>query len=244
MKSVNYLLVLVVAIAVVIASWLLSNALINRNKNDNTITVTGLGEKEFESDLIVWNGSFSRKNMVLGEAYASLNQDKEKVRQYLLSKGVRTDEIVFSAVALLKDIQTNYVDGRVAGTLFNGYILTQNVTIQSKDVNKVESISREVTELINSGVEFNSDPPQYYYTKLADLKQEMVGAASSDGRLRALRIADSAKANLGGLKKAAMGVFQITAPNSNEDYSWGGSFNTSSKKKKASITVKMEYGIR
>jgi hypothetical protein len=40
-----------------------------------------------------------------------------------------------------------------------------------------------------------------------------------------------------------MGGFQITAENSSEDYSWGGSFNISSKKKKASITIKLRYDI-
>jgi len=40
-----------------------------------------------------------------------------------------------------------------------------------------------------------------------------------------------------------MGVIQITAKNSAEDYSWGGSFNTSSKLKTASITIRLEYEI-
>jgi hypothetical protein len=48
-------------------------------------------------------------------------------------------------------------------------------------------------------------------------------------------------AGVGRLKKADMGVFQIVAQNSSEDYSWGGSFNTASKRKTATITVKLEY---
>jgi hypothetical protein len=38
-----------------------------------------------------------------------------------------------------------------------------------------------------------------------------------------------------------MGVFQIVAQNSSEEYSWGGSFNTTSKRKTATITVKLDY---
>ncbi|MFN5427612.1 MAG: SIMPL domain-containing protein, partial [Bacteroidota bacterium] len=45
------------------------------------------------------------------------------------------------------------------------------------------------------------------------------------------------------LKNANQGIFQIVAQNSNEDYSWGGSFNTSSKKKTATITMKLDYEI-
>ena len=40
-----------------------------------------------------------------------------------------------------------------------------------------------------------------------------------------------------------MGVFQITGQNSNEDYSYGGAFNTSSRTKTASITIKIDYGV-
>lgn len=108
-------------------------------------------------------------------------------------------------------------------------------------MNKVENISREVSELINSGIEFSSDPPQYYYTKLAELKIEMIADATKDAKVRAQRIADNAGSGLGTLKKADLGVFQIVAQNSAEEYAPGGSFNTSSKRKTATITVRLEY---
>jgi hypothetical protein len=42
---------------------------------------------------------------------------------------------------------------------------------------------------------------------------------------------------------ADMGVFQITAENSSEEYEWGGSFNTSSRRKTASVTIRLKYEI-
>jgi hypothetical protein len=57
-------------------------------------------------------------------------------------------------------------------------------------------------------------------------------------------IAKNAHAKLGDLRKASMGVFQIIAQNSSEDYSWGGSFNTYSKHKTATITTRLEYNIK
>lgn len=41
-------------------------------------------------------------------------------------------------------------------------------------------------------------------------------------------------------KKGQYGVFRITGKKSNEDYSYGGAFNTSQKNKTGSITIKME----
>jgi hypothetical protein len=112
-----------------------------------------------------------------------------------------------------------------------------------KDVEKIEKISREITELINSGIEITSMSPQYYYTKLSDLKIEMLAEASKDALLRAKTMAENGDADLGDMVGSTMGVFQIVAQNSAEDYSWGGSFNTSSKKKTASVTVKVQYKV-
>lgn len=40
-----------------------------------------------------------------------------------------------------------------------------------------------------------------------------------------------------------MGVFQITGQYSNENFSYGGTFNTQSKNKTATITTRLEYEL-
>ncbi len=85
--------------------------------------------------------------------------------------------------------------------------------------------------------------PAYYYSKLGDLKIGLLAKASADGRKRAETIAEHGGNSLGRLNKATMGVFQITGQNMDEDYSFGGVFNTTSINKTATITVKMEYMI-
>ena len=122
--------------------------------------------------------------------------------------------------------------------------MTQSVQIESNKVEKIEKISREVTELLNEGVNFYSEAPRYYYTRLADLKIEMISKATEDARIRAEKIAAYSNGKLGALQAAKMGVFQITGQNSDENYSWGGTFNTSSKDKTASITMKLVYKVK
>jgi len=240
----NYINTLIIAIAVVAAGYLLANGYKNRAKVAQAISVTGSGEESFDSDLIVWRGSFSKKDMELKTAYAELNKDQKTIRQYLISKGVKSDEIVFEAVDIQKDFYYDYDEnGQLRNSIFNGYILSQSLKVQSKNVDMVESISREVTELIDAGIELNSFAPEYYYTKLAQLKIKMIEAATADAKNRADKIALSAGGKLGKLKNADMGVFQITAENSSEDYSWGGNFNTSSKRKTANITIRLKYEI-
>jgi hypothetical protein len=62
-------------------------------------------------------------------------------------------------------------------------------------------------------------------------------------RERAEKIAENAGASLGEMETGDMGIFQITGQNSNEDYSWGGTFNTSSRNKTASITVRVNFSL-
>lgn len=233
----------VAALGFIIGLAILGNAVKNRNKSENTISVTGLGSKKFTSDLISWSGNFSRSSFELKSAYDELANDKNVIENYLLSKGIPKNEMVFSAV----DIQKQYdfgtdANGRSTQT-FNGYQLSQTVSIESKDVVKIENLSRNITEIINLGIVFTSAPPSYFYTKLADVKQQMIADATKDAKQRAQKIAENAGSSLGKLKKATMGVTQITAPNSTEEYSYGGTFNTSSKDKEASITIKLEYQI-
>jgi len=182
--------------------------------------------------------------MELDDAYALIRRDRELIREYLNRKGVPNDEIAFSSVSISKETKNIYnEDGDYTGTEFTGYRLTQSITIQSMRVDETEQLSRDITEIINEGIEFYSYSPSYYYTQLAELKIEMVAAATEDARVRAEQIASNSHAELGNLKKAQMGVFQIIAQNSNEDYSWGGSFNTTSKFKTATITMRLQFGI-
>jgi hypothetical protein len=240
MKTTNALLF---SIAIVIAAFFLGNAYVERSETNGTINVTGLGSEDFESDLIVWVGQFSRESKDLQEAYAALEKDKGIIKDYLVSKGIKENEIVFKAVNTNEQNEPQYQDGKYVGNKFVGYLLTQSVEIESHEVKLVEELSRSITELMNKGVQFYSNAPRYYYTKLADLKIEMIRKATEDARVRAETIAANSGGELGDLQSANMGVFQITGQNSNEDYSWGGAFNTADKNKTASITMRLVYEV-
>jgi len=209
-----------------------------------TISVTGSAEKDFVSDLIVWKGFYSRKSMDLKNAYAQLKEDENAIRVYLSGKGIQNNEMVFSSVNINKEF--NYKtdeNGRSLGQEFSGFNLTQNVRIESSNVDKIDQISREATELIEKGIEFNSSAPLFYYTKLTEIKMDLLAKASADGKQRAEIIAKNSGSSLGKLKNANLGVFQITGKNSDEDYSYGGTFNTSSRNKTGSITIRMQFAV-
>lgn len=228
--------------AIVVSAIFLGKAYVERTHFNGEIQVTGLGEKDFTSDLIVWEGDFVSQRMELSEAYSNLEKSKEVIKEYLVEKGVSEENLVFTAVKTRELTRRKYSsNGDYIGEEFIGFELGQSVQIESNEVEKIEKISREVTELLNQGVNFYSKAPRYYYTKLADLKIEMISKATEDARIRAEKIAEFSGGKLGELESAKMGVFQITGQNSTEEYSWGGTFNTSEKRKTASITMKLVY---
>ncbi|HZW63460.1 MAG TPA: SIMPL domain-containing protein [Flavobacteriaceae bacterium] len=235
---------IIFGIAIILAAFFLGKSYVDRAKAEGTIQVTGSGEIDFTSDLIVWECDFSAQNMSLKDAYNNLENNKDLIKKYLEKKGVPQDEMVFSAVKTREINESKYSgNGEYIGTEFKGYLLSQTVEIESEAVEKTEIISREITELLNDGVQLFSGTPRYYYTKLADLKIELISKATEDAKLRADKIAEFSGGKLGDIQSANMGVFQITGQNSNEDYSWGGTFNTSDKHKTASITIKLVYEV-
>ncbi|HOZ52684.1 MAG TPA: SIMPL domain-containing protein [Chitinophagaceae bacterium] len=238
------IIALILAIGFIIGIFILSGAYTYKFKQTEIISVTGAADTNFVSDLSVWTGSFSRTSFNMQEAYDALKKDEVIVMDYIQKQGLTKTEMTTSSINTEKLFNTTYDEnGRQTGSTFNGYKLSESITIESKDLMKVDKISREITQLIQSGVELTSSSPNYYFTKLGDLKIGLLAKASEDGKKRAETIAQNSSSNLGDLRKATMGVFQITGQNENEDYSYGGAFNTSSINKTATITVKMDFAV-
>lgn len=238
--------VAIFGICMIIAVWLGGKWFNQARGHAKTVSVVGMAQRDFDSDLIVWRISYNVLNMDMKEGYTELKNINKTVREYLTSKGIADAELDFKAIKTNKETDYHWDNNANRSYYtFLGYRLTQGVCIESQDVEKVEKISREITELLDKGINLDNNDVSYYYTKLSDLKIEMLAEATDNAKQRAQTIAKSAGSRLGGLQTANMGVFQITAPNSaDEDYSWGGTFNTSSKKKRASINMRLTYNVK
>ena len=234
----------IIAIAIVAVGYKLSNTWEKTHVSYNNIGVTGLGTQNFDSDLIVWKTSFSRNASTLSEANTLIKNDLEEVKLFFKNNEIDDNEISFTSLKINRNYKQLYNnEGNPTGTVFEGYNLFQEVIIESKKIPTVEKSATSIGSLIEKGIEFTANEPDYYYTKLADLKLELLKSATQDALKRAETVAENANSKIGNLKEAEMGVFQITGQNSNEDYSWGGSFNTKAKHKTASITVKLSFSL-
>lgn len=235
---------LIAAVSAIICVTIFSGNLVSYKKYNggNGITVTGSASCDFESDLIVWRGSFSSYGITPNSAYHSIKNDADVIKKYLLDNGITESEMSFSSISISQRWTTEYNDeGERIGEYLDGYDLRQSITVTSSNIDKVDAVSRDITKLIESNIEFVSDSPEYYYTKLDQLKLDLIEQATENARTRAEIIADGTNADTTHLLSANLGVFQITAQNSNSEYSYGGAFDTSSRYKTATITVKLNY---
>ena len=230
-----------IAVATVASSMILSQGFLKVMKfTREQITVTGSAQKDITSDFVVWRGEFTRRDADLKAAYAGLKADYEKVKRYLDSKGVRQSEVNFSSVSTATLYRKNE-KGNDTNDI-QGYSLGQAVEIRSSDVNRITEVSRQATDLIAEGVEFSSGAPEYFYTKLDELKIEMLAKASENAKARADNMVRAAGNRIGLMRSARMGVFQITPANSTEVSDWGVN-DASSLNKKVTAVVNVNFAI-
>ena len=236
---------IIIASSVVLSSIVLSAAITQRYRaNTGTITVTGLGETQFTSDLITIDGNIEIENYDAAEGYRALEQSRESVINFLTSKGVAREAISFNMPSSYKLSESVYENGDYVGSRFAGYKLTQWFNIESNDVDTVEAAARELPSLLARGISIEVENPMYYYTELESVKLNLLAAAAADARERAKNIAENSDAELGELAMSRAGVFQITSVNGNEEFSAGGTYNTTSREKKARVTVHSVFVIK
>lgn len=217
---------------------------INRNIKANIISTKGMSEKEFVSDLAIWTVTISDNFDSLKKGVEEIQRQTDKFLFFLNNNSVSRDQIKLEGIQYSKRIESFY-DSQFKEWIQKerGYHIEQTITITGKDIDLIDNLATSSSSLVTDGVMINSQSPRFYYTKLSELKKELLSEASKDAYNRAKEIASGSNAKIGKLKLAKMGVFQILGKYTNEEYSWGGTFNTSSKEKKAVITVSAEYII-
>ena len=246
-KKSSWLTALIIGLCIVISCVALAFGLSHfRAESSHVITATGSASVDFDADIIIWRGSFSATAYTSQEAYSKIKGDADLVKNYLSKNGVSDDEVVFNSVDIGRTYDDVYDEnGNYSGSVATGYQLTQSVTITSSNIETVEKISRDISTLLDQGVELTSDSPEYYYSGLDDLKLDLIDKASANAKERIDIMAENTGARLGKLNNSSLGVFQITAKNTGtSSYSYDGAFDTSSRHKTASITVRLEYGLK
>ncbi len=218
-KNDLFLPVLILGLSFIVGVVIFTNAWKSSQSANQTINVTGSAKKEIVSDLGFLRGTMTVQSSTSEGAFAELNRQRPILVSYLEGKGFTKDKIEFFTINSYPVYETNNM-GYQTG-IVRAYVYSQRIEIQSTDVNKIKELSLDITSLIEKGVDFNVEQPEYHYTKMADLKIEIQAAAAKDAMIRAEKIAEATDRELGPMRSARMGVLQITPKFSNAISDYG-----------------------
>jgi hypothetical protein len=124
-----------------------------------------------------------------------------------------------------------------------GYQVTRAFQVRSQRVGVIAAVAEASSRLIASGIPLQSEPLQYVFTRLAEIRPALLARAVRDARNRGLVLLDAAGGKLGKLRGVDVGVFQVTAPNSTQvsDY---GEYDTTTLHKDVTAVVNVTFVLR
>jgi uncharacterized protein len=226
--------------SLVMSSFIFAKAIGEFKRANDVLMVTGSAKKPILSDYIILHFSVSSQEPTAQAAYQNLNIQTKKLQAYLQERLVPDNAITLGTINT-QAIQEVTANGIETGQIL-AYRLSQQVEIRSDEVEKYMKLSQQANELIDEGINLVSEPPQYLYTQLSQLRIEMVAEATKDAKARADAIAKSTGSRVGAIRSAKTGVFQITSRNST-DVSDYGIYDTSSLEKDITAVVSVEFGM-
>ena len=230
---------LILGLAAVLSVFIFSGTWRKVKSENQTINVTGSAKKVMVSDLGILRGTITSSGSTAAEAYRALESQKPILIEYIRSKGFPADKINFQTINNYP--MYNYSQNGQQLDV-RSYNASQMVDIQSDDVELIKAISLEISSLVERGINFQVNQPEYYYTKVGDIKIEIQAAAAKDAMTRGQRIAEATGRKLGTLKSARMGVLQITPENSNMTSDYGIN-DVSSIRKEITAVVNANFSI-
>jgi len=227
----------ILGLSLVIAALLVSGTLLDIKELNNVISISGSAKLPVTSDSARWTGNFSRTAFAtnLKSGYEAMKKDEGLVAAYLDEQGF-AGKYEISPVYMYEIYKSDAYAPKE-------YNLTQSIEVKSDDVEKVKNLAKNIEKVIAQGVIFSSNPVEYYYSKLPDVRVSLLPEAIKDAKARAQAIADSSGAKVDDVKSVAMGVVQVMPLGAIEvsDY---GSYDTSSIDKEVMITVKVTFGLK
>ncbi|MCC5904843.1 MAG: SIMPL domain-containing protein [Balneolaceae bacterium] len=186
---------------------------------ERTVTVRGLAEQEHLSDVVIWPIQFTQASNNHEGIYSLLEENAAKIIEFLREYGI-SDEEISVAVPIVTDRLAQRWGGDNESQF--RYVASQVVTVYSNNVEEVRAVMRNISELGKQGVIISGDDYQfrteYIFTRLNEIKPEMIEAATVEARKVAEKFAEDSDSRLGKIKTASQGQFTISDRDNNNPH--------------------------
>lgn len=232
-----------IAFGLILGGWVLGAQIKATRLSDRYVAVKGLVERTVKSDLAIWPISFKEAGNDLPQVYAKSQADKEAVLKFLDMQGIPKQDIDMGQIRVV-DTQANEYGG--SNRAPNRYIVEQQITVRSANVDKVAAAGQKTADLVQAGIVLSSNPGQggitYKFNGLNSIKPDMITEATKNARAAADRFAADSGSSVGAIRQANQGTFTILPADSGGDGDYGGGYQAdSSMMKKVRVVATVEY---
>ncbi|MGE5239336.1 MAG: SIMPL domain-containing protein [Chloroflexota bacterium] len=207
---------LAIGAALIVMGYLISNTTVSLKRADRSVVVKGLSEREVPADVAIWPIVFNEASNDLNDLYASLENKKAQVVEFLVKSGFKNEEISLSAPKISDRLAQEYVD---AGKVKYRYSATAIVTVYTGNVTLVRETMRKLADLGRKGIAIGGPEhlarTEFLFTKLNEIKPQMIEEATKNAREVAEKFASDSRSRLGKIKHAEQGLFTISDRDSN-----------------------------
>ncbi|BFT29493.1 SIMPL domain-containing protein [Alteromonas sp. D210916BOD_24] len=194
-------------------------AMNNMQTWDRVVTVKGLSEREYLADQVIWPIQFVDAGNDLPDLYEHIEKNSINVAKFLEDKGIAAESITIGKPEITDKLAQQY--GGHEKVPFR-YSAIQTVTVFSDDVTKVRALMQQIGELIKTGIVLSEQSyraqPDYIFTRLNDVKPEMIEEATLNAREVAEKYAQDSNSTLGKIKRANQGRFSISSRDSHHPH--------------------------
>jgi hypothetical protein len=201
----------ILGVSAIISAALIGNGLTDLRTGDRYVTVKGVAEREVDADLALWPIRFVATGASLSEAQERARNSRDAIMAFLKLQAIDQNAVELQRL----DVTDTRANPYQANNGEQKFIISQTLMVRSTDIDRIRQAAQGVSELVDSGVVLSSDygpsGPTYVFNGLNDIKPEMIAEATASAREAADQFAQDAKAELGGLRRANQGVFQILA---------------------------------
>lgn len=199
--------------------YLLADAVITYKQYERSVTVKGLAEKEVKADLVLWPIQFTVANNELAALYDQIEEQTKKISAFLVKNSIPVEDISVSSPSIT-DKSAQQWDNNVKAEF--RFTADQIVTVYSTNISAVRKIMSELSKLGKQGIVFSGgryqSKPEYKFTKLNEVKPQMVKEATKNARTVAQQFAIDSDSQLGKIKKASQGQFTIISRDRNNPH--------------------------
>lgn len=197
-----------VGVGLAASGGLIAYGLIDARTGDRIVTVRGLAERDAKADLAMLPLRFTQSGDDLAAVQVAIDGDIAKVRGFLTAQGFKPTEIDLGRLEVVDNNAREYGPQNVRAR----FILGQTINVRTNDVDRVQSATRNLSDLVRQGVVLQDfRGASYIFTQLNAVRPDMIKEATASARTGAAQFAADSGSRLGGIRTANQGSFEINS---------------------------------